>query len=239
MNDVSPSAMERLRALSVPTLNAVMFKKGLRTRFLVGLSAANPGLPRLCGPAFTLRAIPAREDIADDIAAGRRPNLHRQALERAPPGSVVVVATGGEAPVAALGDVIATALIARGVAGVVSDGGASDWSQLAGMSLPVFARGSLPTPAARSLMFVDTDLPVGCAGVAIFPGDVIVGDADGAVCVPRDFAESVATAGEEQDLLEAFLLERVRRDGKLDGVYPPGPAVLAEYEAWRARRAKG
>jgi regulator of RNase E activity RraA len=218
-----------LSAVAVPTLSAVLYARGLRTRFLHGVAPAQPE-GRMVGPAYTIRAIPVREDLRDAVAAGRAENLHRRFLSEAPAGAAVVVATGGAARVSVLGDIIATALHRAGVAGVVMDTGVSDLPAVARLPLPVFhAGGSAPVPSGAAVMIVDRGLPVGLADVAVFPDDVMVGDPSGVVCIPRAIAAEVAEEAAEKERLEAWILGEIAAGAGLEGTYPPDAATRARY----------
>lgn len=232
MMPLSQDLIDKLNSVAVPTLSAVMYARGLRSRFLHGVVPANPGL-RMAGPAVTLRCIPVREDLRDAVAAGRAPNIHRSTLSALPAGAVLVAAVGA-AHVSILGDIIATALHRQGVAGVVMDGGVSDLPVVAGMALPVFhGGGSAPVPGGAAVMVVDSGLPVGVANVAIFPDDVMVGDASGAICIPRGIVEEIAEEAAEKERLEAWILEEIGRGAPLEGTYPPDAATKARYKAAR------
>jgi regulator of RNase E activity RraA len=225
----------RLIALPVPTLSAVLYARGLRSRFLHGVAPANPNAPRMVGPAWTIRAIPVREDMRDAVARGEAPNLHRAFFGAAPPGAVLVCATGGAAHVSVLGDIIATALAHRGVAGVVMDSGVADLPAFADIPLPVFhAGGSAPVPSGAAVMVVDQGLPVGLGQVAIFQDDVMVGDASGVVCIPRAIAADVAGDAAAKLDLEDWIQARIAEGAPLEGLYPPDAATKARYAAWRA-----
>jgi len=233
-----PEALRaQLAAIPVPTLSAVLYARGLRSRFLHGIAPAAPDAPRLVGLAFTVRAIPVREDLREATARGEAPNLHRRAFGAAPAGSVIVCATGGAAQVSLLGDIIATALLKRGVAGVVTDTGVADLPAVAGIGLPVFhAGGSAPVPSGAMVMVVDHELPVGIAGVAVFAGDVMVGDANGVVCIPYGIAEAVAAEAAEKAAMEDWIQAEIAAGGALEALYPPDAAAKARYAAWRAAR---
>ncbi|MBU8547164.1 MULTISPECIES: RraA family protein [Roseomonadaceae] len=229
---MKPDILEALRQVAVPTLSAVMFARGLRSRFLHGIVPANPEAARFIGPAYTIRAIPVREDLRDAVAAGRLPNLHRQIFSGVPAGAVLVCATGGAAHVSVLGDIIATALHRKGVAGVVVDTGVSDLPVVAAMTLPVHhGGGSAPVPSSAAVMVVDHSLPIGIAGVAVFPGDIIVGDASGVVCIPAELVEEVAREAAEKERLEAWILAQIEGGAPLEGTYPPDAATKARYRA--------
>jgi regulator of RNase E activity RraA len=231
---VDEAVVKRLAALAVPTISAVLYKKGLRSRFLYGLKPLNPSL-RFAGPAHTVRAIPVREDIRDAAASGKAPNTHRLAFAAARPGDVIVVASGGVTGISLLGDIIATSLHMRGIAGVVADSDVSDAALVARMPIPVVAVGSAPVPGPAKVMVADHGVPVGICGVAVFPGDIVVGDADGAICVPAAMAGEIADATEEAERLEAFILERIKAGAPLDSTYPPDAATRAAYEATKKR----
>jgi regulator of RNase E activity RraA len=232
MTPLDPALVALLAKVAVPTLSAVLYARGLRSRFLHGVVPANPAA-RMIGPAVTLRCIPQREDLRDAVAAGRAPNLHRQFLGAVPAGAVLVAAVGAP-QVSVLGDIIATALARRGVAGVVMDGGVSDLPAVAGMAFPVFhAGGSAPVPSGAAVMVVDAGLPVGLAQVAVFPDDVMVGDASGVVCIPRAIAAEVAEEAAEKERLEAWILDEIAQGAPLEGTYPPDAATKARYRAAR------
>lgn len=234
-----PEALKsKLLSVAVPTLSAVLFKKGLHTRVFVGLMPLNPNAARFCGAAWTVRAIPIREDLRNAIAAGDIPSRNRLAFDAAPAGAVVVCGTGGHPNNALMGDIMTASLMARGVAGVVVDTGVSDAHIISSMPIPVFATGSAPVSSFAVVMLIDHDTPIGVQGVAVFPGDIIVGDRNGAVCIPRHLADVVVDAAIEQELLEEFLLERIKAGAPLDGTYPPNESVLEDYRKWSASRRK-
>jgi regulator of RNase E activity RraA len=226
----------RLQSAAVPTLSALLFNRGFQRRVFVGLAALNPATARFCGAAWTIRAIPVREDIRTAIAQGVLPSRNRLAFDAAPAGSVVVCGTGGHPDVALMGDIMATSLMVRGVAGVVLDTGVSDASVIGQMALPVVAAGSAPVSSFAAVMVADRDVPIGVQGVAVFPGDVIVGDQNGVVCIPRYLAPEIAEAAIEQERLEAFLLERIKAGAPIDGTHPPSAETLEAYRAWAAAR---
>lgn len=224
--------VERLRRCEVATLVAVLGKLGIHFPFLSGLSPLTPAAS-FGGEAFTVRAIPIREDLRDKVAAGEAPNLHRQALSEAGAGQVIVFSGLGARHVSPLGDIIALDLAQRGIAGFVTDSGVNDIPGIAEVGLPVFAMGAAGLPGSRAIQVTDWQLPVGCAGVAVFPGDIVVGDPMGVVCIPRHLAERVADLAEEEERLEGFLREQIRRGEPLATTYPPNAAMKARYLAWK------
>jgi regulator of RNase E activity RraA len=224
-----------LAAIPVPTLSAVLYARGLRSRFLHGVVPANPNAPRMVGPAWTVRAIPVREDLRDAVARGQAPNLHRAYVSATPAGAVLVCATGGAGHVSVLGDIIAGALGRQGVAGAVVDTGVADLPAVAALPLPVFhAGGSAPVPSGAAVMVVDHQLPVGIGAVAIFPGDIMVGDATGVVCIPADIAKDVAREAAEKLAFEEWIEAELAAGAPLEGTYPPDAATKARYAAWQA-----
>ena len=237
MTQIEASLRDALSGIPVPTLSAVLSARGLRSRFLHGLMPAAPNVIRMVGPAYTIRAIPVREDLRDAVARGEAPNLHRRFFSEAPPGAVLVCATDGATHVSVLGDIIAAALVRRGVAGAVVDTGVADLPAVAALPLPVFhAGGSAPVPSAAAVMVVDRDLPVGIGAVAVFPGDILVGDACGVVCIPRDMAPGVAAEAAEKLELETWIGTEIAAGVPLEGTYPPDAGTRARFAAWKARR---
>lgn len=232
---LAPQTLDRLRRVSTPTLTTQLFKLGFRSRFLHRVRPVSRAT-RMVGEAVTVRFAPAREDLATFAALGDPAYPQRRAIEEIQPGRVLVMDCRGVDAAAAAGDILITRLQVRGAAGLVLDGGIRDFPGVQGMDFPVYALGpSAPAHVARHLA-VDVDVPIGCAEVLVLPGDVMVGDGEGVVCVPRAVADQVAEQSVAQDELEAFLLERVRAGAPLPGTYPPDEATLAAYEAWRRAR---
>lgn len=227
----------KLLSVAVPTLSATLFQKGFHSRFFPGCKPLNPAAAKFCGPAWTIRSIPIREDLRSAISAGTLPSRNRIAFDAAPAGSVIVCGTGSNPQVSMMGDIMTTSLMVRGVAGVVLDTSVSDPHIVGAMPFPVVAAGTVSISSFASLMVIDHDTPIGFQGVAVFPGDIVVGDENGVVCVPRHLADEVADAAIEQELLEVFVLERIQGGAPIDGTYPPNAEVRAAYQAWKAARA--
>jgi regulator of RNase E activity RraA len=231
---VAPETIERLRQVSTATLTTQLFKLGFRRTHLAGLRPLGPGA-RMVGVARTVRFVPAREDLATFERLGDLGYPQRRAIEHIEPGQVLALECRGVSDAAAVGEILIARLQARGAAGLVADGGIRDAAAVQALGFPVYALGpAAPAHVVRHLA-IDEDVPIGCAEVLVMPGDVLVGDGDGVVCIPRHVADAVATSALEQDRVEAFLLEKVRRGAPLVGTYPPSPATLAEYEASRRR----
>ena len=237
MSDLDSATLEALRHVSTATLTTQLFKRGLRNAFMQGVAplAAHSGT-NLVGPAFTLRNIPSREDI-DVLELFTDPEYaQRKCVETIPAGHVLVQDCRGERGSASFGSILSQRLQVRGVAGMVSDGPVRDSTTIAALGMPVFCAGASAPPNLIRHHAVDINVPIGCGGVAVFPGDVIVGDADGVVVIPLKMAAEVAQAAAEQEQLEVFLAERIREGAALPGTYPPNEKTKAAYEAWRQKR---
>ncbi|WP_277189003.1 ribonuclease activity regulator RraA [Caballeronia sp. BR00000012568055] len=236
---ISDETIEQLRHVSTATLTTQLFKRGLRNVFLQGVAPlVKPaaGAPNMVGPAFTLRNIPAREDL-DHVGVFKNPDHpQRKAVETAPAGSVLVQDCRGDRSVASTGSILTTRLKVRGVAGMVSDGCVRDSGTIGDIGLPLFCAGaSAPLNLARHHA-VDMNVPIACGGVAVYPGDIVVGDVDGVVIVPREMAAEVARDAAEQEIMEEFIAERVQGGAILRGTYPPDESTLAAFAEWRSKR---
>jgi regulator of RNase E activity RraA len=236
MND---ETKRRLAGVSTATLTTVLFKRGFRNVFLQGVLPLNPGGPRLVGPAYTLRTIPAREDL-DMLDVFKDPSHpQRRGVEECPPGHVFVVDSRGDARAASAGGILLARLMARGVAGAVTDGGFRDSPEVARMNWPAYhARPSAPTNLIHHHC-VDLQMPIACGGVGIFPGDIMVGDGEGIVCIPAHIADEVAAEAFEQTVFEDFVEERVAAGATIVGLYPMTDASNRPlFEAWRRERGR-
>ena len=233
---LSEAARVALSGVSTATLTTQLFKRGLRNTFIQGARPLNPDAPPMVGPAYTLRYIPAREDIDTLDVFADRTHPQRAAVEAIPPGSVLVMDCRQDASVASAGSILITRMMVRGAAGVVSDGGLRDSPEIAKLPFPAYCQGgSAPTNLIKHHA-ADLNVPIGCGGVPVFPGDICVGDGEGVVIVPAGIAEDVANDAAEQDLFETFVIERVREGQSTFGLYPPDAASKQAYEAWRAKR---
>jgi regulator of RNase E activity RraA len=237
MITLADNTLDLLRHVSTATLCTQLFKRGFRNVFIQGiarLTTAPAG--NLVGPAFTVRNIPAREDL-DVLSAFRDPeHPQRKSIETIPAGSVMVIDCRGETRAASGGEILTTRLMKRGAAGLVSDGPVRDSGPIAGLPFQVFCAGASAPLNLVHHHAVEADVPIGCGGVAVYPGDIIVGDDDGVVVIPRHLAEEVAVDATEQEQLERFVLERIRDGAPLPGTYPPNEATEAAYRAWRKDR---
>ena len=232
---LSPSTRKLLLKVSTATLTTQMLKRGFRNVYMMGVRPLNEVGGNMVGEACTLRYIPAREDLATLEFLGNREHPQRKAIETIGKGRVLVMDCRGEAGAAGIGAILAARLKVRGAAGFVCDGGVRDVAEAGALGLPLYAKGPAAPANVTRHHAVDSNCPIGCGGVAVFPDDVIVGDRDGVVVLPAHLAREVAEAAVEQERLEAFLLAQVKGGAPLFGTYPPGEATLLRY---RNRRRK-
>jgi regulator of RNase E activity RraA len=222
-----------LQRASTATLQMQLMKRGIRRTVMRGVRALDPGgAGRLVGPAYTLRYVPMREDHDPLARLGNVDNPARRAIEDCPEGHVLVVDAREVTHCATMGDILAMRLRVRGVAGVVTDGGVRDADAVRGLGLPVFCAGPAAPASPTEHIPADRQVPVACGGVAVFPGDVLVGDGDGVIVIPAALVEEVAAGAAEQDGIEGFILELVRAGRPVIGTYPPTDTVREEYARW-------
>lgn len=222
--------IEALRAVTTATLTTVLLKKGIRRCWMRGPRALYNAGERIVGPAFTLRFVPAREDLATP-ASWSSPRSTRAAIEEMPAGCVAVVDAMGVDDAGIFGDILTARMAKRGVLGLVTDGMVRDGVGVEGTGLPVWCAGTVAPASVAGLTFVGWQEPVGCGGTAVFPNDIVVADADGAVVIPADIAEAVALEAVEQERLELWIMREVDKGAALPGLYPPNAETRARYEA--------
>ena len=228
---LKPENRELLKQVSTATLTTVLFKRGLRNVFIQNVFLLNKGSPRMVGEAYTLRYIPAREDLDQLGAFEGRGHPQREAIEACPPGSVLVMDARRDASAATGGDILMTRLMVRGVAGVVTDGGLRDTPTIEQLAWPAYcAARSAPLNLVRHHA-VDSQVPIGCGGVPVYPGDIVVGDAEGVVVIPAGIADEVAVEAAAQTLFEDWVEARVKEGRPIFGLYPPDAKTRAEFEA--------
>lgn len=224
---------DALAACSTATVTLQLLKRGLRATAMRGVAPLGPGQGRVVGEAFTVRFIPMREDLSDPAILSMKENPQRRAIDECPEGAVLVMDALGNGNVGTLGDILAERLRVRGVAGCVTDSAVRDAEAVTATGLPVWSNGRAAPPNIAGLAMGDLQTPIGCGGVAVIPGDVVVCDGDGVVVIPQTMAESVATDGVEQERLETFVQERIRAGYPVAGTYPPNEETLAAYEVWK------
>lgn len=231
LDTLQPEWLDALRQVSTATISTRLFAMGLRNQVLFGLSLCNHDAPTMVGEAFTLRNIPSREDLdtLDVFADPAHPQ--RSAIESCPPGHVLVMDCRRERRAASAGHLLMTRLEVRGAAGCVTDGTLRDTPSIAGLGMPVYSTGASPMTNLGLHHAIDLNVPIGCAGVPVYPGDVMVGDAEGIVCVPRHLVEAISGPALAQERLEDFLLGEIRSGSPLAGTYPPNEGTLSRYRA--------
>ncbi|MET1412259.1 ribonuclease activity regulator RraA [Roseibium sp. HPY-6] len=238
MNELVDITELKLMQVSTATLTTVLFKRGLRNIFLQGVHRLRPG-PNMVGVAYTLRYIPAREDLDKLASFADRNNAQRKGVEECPPGAVFVIDARGDASAASAGCILAARLQARGCRGIVTDGGFRDTPEIASLEMPSYhARPSAPTNLTKHHAVAIND-PIACGGVSVFPGDIIVGDNEGVVCIPQHMANEVAEEATEMTVFEDFVMEMVKQGASTFGLYPPtDPSTMDRFNAWRQEKGR-
>lgn len=236
---LDPGTRAQLLHVSTATLCTALFKRGLRNQFLQGVHPLRPGRPNMVGEAFTLRYIPAREDL-NPISVFQNPDHpQRKAVEDCPPGAVLVIDSRKDARAASAGSILATRLMRRGAAGLVTDGGFRDTPDIAALDMPAYhQRPSAPTNLTLH-QAIDIGVPIACGDVAVFPGDVMVGDSEGVVVIPAHLAGEIAAEATEMTAFEDFVSERVQAGETIIGLYPPtDPRTPEAFAVWRRERGR-
>lgn len=235
---MNPATREQLMKVSTATLCTALFKRGLRNQFIQDVRPLDPGLPNMVGEAFTLRYMPAREDLNPISVFLDRNHPQRQAVEQCPEGGVLVIDSRKDARAASAGGILVTRLMKRGTAGVVTDGGFRDSPEIAKLGFPAYhCRPSAPTNLTVH-QAIDINVPIGCGDAPVFPGDVIVGDAEGVVVIPAHLADEIAAEATEMTAFEDFVQEKVLEGRSILGLYPPtDEQSRSDFAAWR--QAKG
>jgi regulator of RNase E activity RraA len=224
-----------LAHVSTATLTTVLLKKGVRRSFMRGPMPLAAGHGRIAGEAFTLRFVPTREDLATP-ESWASPRSTRGAIEEMPEGCIAVADAMGIIEAGIFGDILCARMQVRKVAGLVTDGAVRDGDGVKATKLPVWCAAVAAPPSVAGLTFVGWQEPVGCGGVAVFPGDLIVADNDGAVCVPQALVSAVVKEAVEQEAFEAWAADEVMKGAKLPGLYPPNEETKARYAAFRASK---
>src|SRR6266571_6229419 len=232
MTSLYSDSRASLKKVSAATLTAVLFKRGFRNTFIQGVFLLNKESPRMVGEAFTLRYIPAREDLDQLGAFEGRGHPQREAIEACPPGQVLVMDARRDASAATGGDILMTRLMVRGVAGVVTDGGLRDSPTIERLAWPAYCGArSAPLNLVRQHA-IDSQVPIGCGGAAGYPGAIVVGDAEGVVVIPAAIANEVAEEAARQTEFEDWVEAKVKEGRSIFGLYPPDEKTRAEFEAW-------
>jgi len=239
---LEPDTRKKLMAVSTATLCTALFKRGLRCQFIQDVRPVNtqrdPKTPNMVGEAFTLRYIPAREDLNPISVFQDRAHPQRKAVEDCPPGAVLVIDSRKDARAASAGSILVTRLMKRGVAGIVTDGGFRDSPEIAQLAIPAYhCRPSAPTNLTVH-QALDINVPIGCGDAPVWPGDVMVGDGEGVVVIPAAIADEIADEATEMTAFEDFVTEKVQEGRSILGLYPPTEErSRVDFAAWR--KAKG
>jgi regulator of RNase E activity RraA len=235
---LTPECRAALQRVSVATLTTCLFKRGLRNQLIQGAQPINPKGTRLVGEAFTLRTIPAREDLATMDLLADRGYPQRAAIEACPPGRVLVIDSRNDARAASGGHILMARLMARGVAGCVTDGGMRDCAEIATLDFPVYQSRPAPPISLIHHHAIDMNVPIACGGAPVFPGDVVVGDAEGVVVLPAKLANEIAAEALEMTTYEEFVAEQVKQGRAMIGLYPATDEAKAEFAVWRRTKER-
>lgn len=236
---LSQETRDRLKTVSTATLCTALYKRGLRNQFIQDVRPLDPSKPVMVGEAFTLRYMPAREDLNPLSVFRDRAHPQRKAVEECPPGAVMVIDSRKDPRAASAGSILVSRLMVRGAAGVVTDGGFRDAPEIAGLDIPAYHnRPSAPTNLTLH-QAIDIDVPIGCGDTPVFPGDVVVGDGDGVVVIPAHLADEIAQEAVEMTAFEDFVTEKVLGGRSILGLYPAtDEAVPGEFSAWRKENGR-
>jgi regulator of RNase E activity RraA len=231
---MNPTTKQKLMGVSTATLCTALFKRGLHHQYIQDVRPLNANLPNMVGEAYTLRYMPAREDLNTIEVFKNREHPQRKAVEECPPGAVFVIDSRKDARAASAGGILVSRLMKRGVAGIVTDGGFRDSPEIARLAIPAYHQ----RPAAPTNLTVhqaiDINVPVGCGDAPVFPGDVVVGDAEGVVVIPAHMADDIATEAVEMTAFEDFVQEQVMQGRSILGLYPPtDEQSRIDFAAWR------
>lgn len=236
---MTPETKTILENTSTASIATLLYKRGLRNQFIQDVGRLGSAGKRMVGPVFTLRYIPAREDL-NPIEVFRDPDHpQRRAVEEIPEHHVLVMDCRRDATAASAGSILITRLQVRGCAGVVTDGGLRDADDIAALEIPSFcAKPSAPTNLTRH-QALDLNVPIGCGGVAVFPGDIAVGDGDGVIIVPAELADEIAMEAKSMETYEAWVVEQVNKGTPIIGLYPMNDETRNRFEAWLAEQKDG
>ena len=239
MPRLSPETRDKLKTVSTATLCTALYKRGLRSQFIQDVHPLNPSAGPMVGEAFTLRYIPAREDLNPLSVFQDRSHPQRKAVEECPPGAVFVIDSRKDPRAASAGSILVARLMRRGVAGVVTDGGFRDSPEIAELGIPAYHnRPSAPTNLTVH-QALDINVPIGCGDAPVWPGDVVVGDGDGVVVIPAHLADEVAAEAVEMTAFEDFVTEEVLKGRSILGLYPATDEQASiDFAAWRERTGR-
>lgn len=234
MTEVGSETIARLKTVSTATLATCLFKRGLRGQQIQDVHPLNPGAGTMVGPAFTLRYMPAREDLNPITAFQNPDHPQRKAVEECPPGAVFVIDSRKDPRAASAGSILVSRLMVRGVAGVVTDGGFRDAYEIARLSMPTYHNRPSPPTNLTLHQAIDINVPIGCGDAPVFPGDIVVGDPDGVLVLPAHLADEIAAEAVEMTAFEDFVTEEVMKGRSIIGLYPATQEqTRQDFAAWR------
>ena len=236
---LSAQTREKLMGVSTATLSTALFKRGLRNQFIQEVSPLDPEKTNMVGEAFTLRYIPAREDLNPITVFQDPQHPQRAAVEQCPAGAVMIIDSRRDPRAASAGSILISRMMVRGVAGVVTDGGFRDSAEITKLQIPAYhQRPSAPTNLTLH-QAVDINVPIGCGDVAVFPGDVVVGDGDGVIVIPAHLVDDIADEAVEMTIFEDFVTEEVLAGRSIIGLYPPTKQECKDdFAMWKKRHGK-
>lgn len=239
MAGLKKETRDKLKTVSTATLCTALYKRGLRNQMIQGALPLNPSLPTMVGEAYTVRYMPAREDRNPISVFQNRSHPQRKAVEEIPPGHVMVFDSRKDARAASAGSILVSRLMVRGAAGVVTDGGFRDAPEIARLAIPAFhVRPSAPTNLTLHEA-IEVNVPIGCGDAPVFPGDVIIGDGDGALVIPAHLADELADEAIEMTAFEDFVTEKVLEGRSILGLYPPtDEQSKIDFAAWRKAKKR-
>ena len=239
MSTLSLGTRDKLKTVSTATLTTALFKRGLRNQYIQDVHPLNPQAGTMVGQAFTLRYIPAREDLNPISVFRDREHPQRKAVEECPPGAVLVIDSRKDARAASAGSILVARLMKRGVAGVVTDGGFRDSPDIAKLSIPAYHHRPAGPTNLTVHQALDINVPIGCGDAPVFPGDVIVGDAEGVVVIPAHLEDEIAEEAVEMTAFEDFVIEEVLRGRSILGLYPAtDDQANRDFADWRVRNGR-
>jgi regulator of RNase E activity RraA len=233
MSQLTPSNRERLKQVSIATISSCLFRRGVRRVTPHGIVPVAANQPRMVGEAFTLRFVPMREDVEAQPPSNPAGAVHQRAFDECPAGFVLVMDARGETRGCCCGDLLIGRLQARGCAGVVTDGGFRDTPGIVELNFPAFQQRPAPAPSFGALQAVDMNVPIGCSDVAVYPGDVVVGDSEGIVVIPGGLTNDIAEEAWSQSQYDTFAAEQIAAGRGVVGLYPATAESRNEFERWR------
>jgi len=239
MTKLSDATRNKLKTVSTATVATALFKRGFRIQMIQDVHPLGPDQPTLVGEAFTLRYMPAREDLNKIDVFRDRSHPQRKAIEDCPPGAVLVMDSRKDARAASAGAILVTRLMQRGCAGVITDGGFRDSAEIAQLGFPAYhQRPSAPTNLTLH-QAIEINVPIGCGDAPVFPGDIILGDSDGVIVIPAHLADEIANEAVEMTAFEDFVTEEVRKGRGIFGLYPAtDEQTLKDFAVWRTANGR-